>query len=44
MASHDMEQVENYAGRVIVMDQTVEFDGTIQQWREKISEGGGVHV
>ena len=27
MASHDMEQVENYAGRVIVMDQTVEFDG-----------------
>ena len=39
MASHDMEQVENYAGRVIVMDQTVEFDGTIQQWREKSVKG-----
>lgn len=44
MASHDMEQVENYADRVIVMDQTVEFDGTTRQWREKISEGGGLCV
>lgn len=38
MASHDMDQVENYAGRVIVMDQTVEFDGTVQQWREMMEE------
>ncbi len=34
MASHDMDQVETYGSRVIVMNQTVEFDGTVDQWRE----------
>ena len=35
MASHDMEQVESYASRVIVMNQTKEFDGSIQTWKER---------
>ena len=40
MASHDMEQVENYAKRVIVMNQTVEFDGSVEQWQAALKEGG----
>ena len=40
MASHDMEQVENYAGRVIVMDQTVEFDGSCEDWKNGGVQGG----
>lgn len=32
MASHDMEQVEAYASRVIVMNQTVEYDGSSATW------------
>ena len=35
MASHDMEQVASYASRVIVMNQTKEFDGSIAQWKER---------
>lgn len=37
MASHDMDQVENYAKRVIVMDQSVEFDGSVEQWQSRRS-------
>lgn len=37
MASHDMEQVENYAKRVIVMNQTVEFDGSVNAWKAAAS-------
>lgn len=40
MASHDLEQVENYAGRVVVMNQTVEFDGSVSQWKELMEKGG----
>lgn len=40
MASHDLEQVENYAKRVIVMNQTVEFDGTVPQWQALMEKGG----
>lgn len=40
MASHDMEQVENYAGRVIVMNQTVEFDGSCEDWKNSGIGGG----
>ncbi len=40
MASHDMEQVENYAGRVIVMNQTVEFDGSCTAWKNSGIGGG----
>ena len=32
MASHDMEQVASYASRVIVMNQTKEFDGSSAEW------------
>lgn len=35
MASHDMEQVASYASRVIVMNQTKEFDGSIEMWKER---------
>ena len=38
MVSHDLEQVRQYAHRVIVMDQTVEFDGTRDEWLKM--EGG----
>lgn len=34
MASHDMEQVAAYATRVIVMNRTKEFDGSITAWKE----------
>jgi len=33
MASHDMAQVSSYASRVIVMNQTKEFDGSIDEWK-----------
>ncbi len=42
MASHDMEQVENYAKRVIVMDQTVEFDGSVTQWKAQMETAGAI--
>lgn len=35
MASHDMEQVETYASRVIIMNQTMEFDGSVTEWHNK---------
>ena len=35
MASHDMEQVETYASRVIIMNQTMEFDGSVKEWHHK---------
>lgn len=35
MASHDMEQVETYASRVIIMNQTMEFDGPVTEWHNK---------
>ena len=35
MASHDMEQVETYASRVIIMNQTMEFDGSVKEWHLK---------
>ncbi len=44
MASHDLEQVESYAGRVIVMNQTVEFDGTVDAWKEAAVKGELLNV
>lgn len=35
MASHDMEQVETYASRVIIMNQTMEFDGSVREWHNR---------
>jgi len=43
MASHDMDQVEYYANRVIVLNQTVEFDGTVDQWKTNGIGGGHDH-
>lgn len=34
MASHDFDAIEKYADRVIVMSNTVEFDGSVAQWCE----------
>ncbi len=33
MASHDLEQVASCATRVIVMNRTIEFDGSIEKWK-----------
>lgn len=36
MASHDMEQVSDYAERVIEMSQNIDFDGPTEEWKKGI--------
>lgn len=44
MVSHDLEQVEQYASHIIMMNQTVEFDGDNDAWcRRCAGEGGHYH-
>jgi zinc transport system ATP-binding protein len=44
MVSHDLEQVEKYADHVIMMNQTVEFDGNHDAWCHYCAgEGGHYH-
>ena len=44
MVSHDLEQVEQYAGHIIMMNQTVEFDGDNEAWCRRCEmEGGHYH-
>lgn len=44
MVSHDLEQVEQYAGHIIMMNQTVEFDGDNDAWCHHCAgEGGQYH-
>lgn len=42
MVSHDADQVENYANRVIVMNQTIEFDGPAEVWAQNWRPKGGL--
>lgn len=41
MVSHDLEQVEKYASHVILMNQTVEFDGDNEAWCHQCAGKGG---
>ena len=41
MVSHDLDQVEQYAGHIIMMNQTVEFDGNHDAWCRRCAEEGG---
>lgn len=41
MVSHDLEQVEQYASHIIMMNQTVEFDGDNHAWCHRCAEEGG---
>lgn len=41
MVSHDLEQVETYASHIIMMNQTVEFDGDNHAWCERCAKEGG---
>jgi zinc transport system ATP-binding protein len=41
MVSHDLEQVEKYADHVIMMNQTVEFDGDHDAWCYHCADEGG---
>lgn len=44
MVSHDLDQVEQYASHIIMMNQTVEFDGDHEAWcRKRAQEGGHYH-
>ena len=44
MVSHDLDQVEQYASHIIMMNQTVEFDGDHEAWcRMCAQEGGHYH-
>ena len=44
MVSHDLEQVEQYASHIILMNQTVEFDGDNEAWCHRCAgEGGHYH-
>lgn len=42
MASHDMEQVERYASRVVQVNHTVEYDGTAGGWISRKKENRGL--
>lgn len=35
MTSHDLYHVSQYASRVIVMNQSIQFDGSVQAWEEQ---------
>ncbi len=35
MTSHDLNHVSAYASRVIVMNQSIQFDGSVKDWEEK---------
>ena len=41
MVSHDLDQVEQYASHIIMMNQTVEFDGDHDAWCRRCAEEGG---
>ena len=41
MVSHDLDQVEQYASHIIMMNQTVEFDGDHEAWCRKCAQEGG---
>ena len=41
MVSHDIDQVEQYASHIIMMNQTVEFDGDHDAWCRRCAEEGG---
>ena len=41
MVSHDLDQVEQYASHIIMMNQTVEFDGNHEAWCRRCAEEGG---
>ncbi len=41
MVSHDLEQVETYASHIIMMNQTVEFDGDNHAWCAHCAKEGG---
>ena len=41
MVSHDLDQVEQYASHIIMMNQTVEFDGDHKAWCRKCAQEGG---
>ena len=38
---HDLDQVEQYASHIIMMNQTVEFDGDHEAWCRKCAQEGG---
>ena len=41
MVSHDLDQVEKYASHIVMLNQSVEFDGNNHQWLHHCKEGGG---